>query len=387
MSLGAMALAASAVHADPRPVLPSTVGLTEVIRFNPSSGFVDDAIGTDGQRIAYAVSDAADKAELHVVKLATQEDTVIDVANVTAHPTAVELVGDRVLVIGEGSDARQVAALVAPGAAGKPARIVYRLGPATDIAVITRDGKTRVALHRAVPSKTTTRHEVELVAIDSGRTLSSGHALELDANNVDKQIDFHVNHWGDGMTRAFGLKGGAWDPKENQRTPDVEATYDLVARRFTDMQPIKDLFEQHKRFQTLADAGGKLDFVRFTWDNTAVQRWRAGRPESLELDQPVMSYDPKSLQGVVEPDGTAWFALQIDPVNPDAVARQKADPEYLDIFHVAADDKARRQGRVLATGKHFRFGRIDHDQVWLLERSPASDRGGKSLAVYRVGGN
>jgi hypothetical protein len=290
-------------------------------------------------------------------------------------------------VIGEGAEGHQVAALVSPSVAGKPARIIYRLGPATDIAVITREGKPRIAVHRATATKTGMRHEVELVVLDSGRTLATGHALELDANNVEKQMDFRVNHWADGMTRAFGLKGGAWDPKENQRTPDIEAAYDLIAGRFVDKQDITDLFEQHKRFQTLADAGNRLDFVRFTWDNTAIQRWRAGRPDALELDQPVASYDPKSLQGVVDADGTAWFALQIDPVNADAVSRQKADPEYLDVFRVSLDGKATRQGRVLASSKHFRFGRVDHDQFWLLERSAGSDRGGKSLVVYRVGGN
>jgi hypothetical protein len=126
----------------------------------------------------------------------------------------------------------------------------------------------------------------------------------------------------------------------------------------------------------------ELDFVHMTWDNTAVQVWHAGKPKQLELDQPISNYDPKSLQGVVAPDGTAWFVLAIDPVNPDAVARKKADPAYLDIFRFGGDGAATRKARVLANGTRYRFG-VAGDRFWLLELSPTFERGGKSLAVYQ----
>jgi hypothetical protein len=322
-----------------------------------------------------------------VVTPADQEEVVFDVSTVTAHPIAVELVGPRAFVVGEDADGHQVAALFEPGASGKPARVVYRLGPATTITAITRDGKRRVAVHRHISQSAGTREETALVALETGKTIASGHGLSFKPQRADaaEGLDFRVNSWADGMTHAIGIKGGEWDPKENQRTPDIEATYDLIAGKFTTLQPIKDLFEQHKRYQTLAEFSGRTDFVCMTWDNTAVQAWRASQPTQLELDQPVASYDPKSLQGSIDPDGSASFALQIDPVNPDAVGRQKTDPEYLDVFRTAADGKAIRQARVLATGKHFRFGAIDRDRFWLLEKSKGSDRGGMSLVVYRAG--
>ena len=74
---------------------------------------------------------------------------------------------------------------------------------------------------------------------------------------------------------------------------------------------------------------------------------------------------------------------QADPVNPDAVARKKADPEYLDVFKAGVDGKAVRKMRILATGTRHRFGVI-HDKVWLLERSKGFDRGGKSLTFYSI---
>jgi hypothetical protein len=110
--------------------------------------------------------------------------------------------------------------------------------------------------------------------------------------------------------------------------------------------------------------------------------WRGGKPQPLELDQALSQYDPKSLQGVLLPDGTTWLALKVDPVNPDAVARKKADPEYLDLFRAGPDGKAVRKARVLATGVRHTFG-VFRDQLWLLERSNGFDRGGKSLTIYK----
>jgi hypothetical protein len=375
----------TAASAQPKQTAAPLVGVTAIAKLAPAAGFIDDAIAHDDQRLAYCVSDAAEKSELHVVTLAGMHEDVIDLASVTLHPIGLELVGSRALVIGLAEEGKQVGALIELGGK-KPGAVVYKVGPATHITVVKRDGKLGVALHRATAIKDGTRHQAELLAIDTGRRIAAGPALELDGTGASKALDFRVNHWADGMTRAFGLKGGEWDKKENQRAPDAEASYDLVTGKFGERHPITDLFEQRKRYQALADAGGQIDFVRMTWDNTAVQLWHDGKPKTLELDQQIMNYDPKSLQGVFAADGTAWLALKVDPVNPDAVARKKADPEYLDIFRVSADGKATRAARVLATGLRHRFGLLGGDRFWLLERSSSFDRGGRNLAVYQLGG-
>src|SRR5205814_1866747 len=187
---------------------------------------------------------------------------------------------------------------------------------------------------------------VELLALENGQRIAPPRSLELEGDVVNKKLELRINHWSDGWTRAYGVKGGEWDPKENQRSPDVEAAYDLVLGKFVETRKIDDLFEQRKRFQALADAGGRVDFVRVA--NDGVQLWRGGKVRIVELDQPLSNYEGKSVQSTVNPDGSAWIALKIDPVNPGAVARKKADPEYLDIFHVGTDGKASRKARVLA---------------------------------------
>jgi hypothetical protein len=119
-------------------------------------------------------------------------------------------------------------------------------------------------------------------------------------------------------------------------------------------------------------------------DNSAIELWRGGKGVKVALDQPLSQYDTKSLQGVINADGSAWIALKVDPVNAEAVARKKADPEYLDVFRVGADGKATRKARVLAKGLRHKFGVIDNSMFWLLERSSGFERGGRALTVYQL---
>jgi len=367
----------------PRPPAQLIVGATEVLKLSAAVGFIDDAVAADGDRLAYVVADSAEKAALHVVSLASRDEQIVDISTVTLHPTAITLVGQRAFVVGRDEAGTQVAALIELATTNKrkPAgTALYKLGPAAHITPITRDGKLRVAVHRTTDRAGATRHQTELVAIETGRRVAAGRPLELAASGASAQHELRVNHWSDGYTRAHGIKAGTWDRKENERGPDVEATFDLVTGKLA-KQPITDLFDQKRRFQALADAGGALDFVRVAPDGTP-QLWRAGKGLALQLDQPFATYDPSSLAAIVGPDG-AWLALKVDPVNPDAVARQKADPEYLDIFQVTADGKGARKARVYAPRMRFRFG-VAGSRFWILERNQGLDRGGKRLTLYQL---
>ena len=374
--------------AQPKQNLAPLVGANELMRVTTPSGFVDDVVAYDNQRLAYVAADTATKAELHVVQLGcatcieSNQEVVVDLAPVTLRPTSLRLVGQRAFVIGATEDGNQVAAMVELGS--KTAKPVYKLGPATHVTLLARDGKQVVAVHKAVATKVGTRHEVELFAIETGKRVSKGKTFELD-KDLEKKLDFRVNHWSDGWTRAGGVKGGEWVKKENQRSPDSEATYDLIAGKFVEAKPIGDLFEQRKRYQILADAGGQLDFLRVKPDNSGVEIWRKGVAGAITVDQAWSQYDPKSLQGVINPDGSAWLVLEVDPVNAEAVARKKADPEYVDVFRVGTDGKAARKARVLAKGLKHKFGVVDN-YFWLLERSTGFERGGRLLTIYQLAG-
>jgi len=385
--IAGLAAAQPAPPPAPKGGVPALVGATEVVRINPAAGFIDDPVATDADRIAYVVTETGAKAELHVYSYALKAEQVIDISAVTLRPIAITLAGPRALIVGVTEDGSNIAAMIELADKGKgkpPGTVVYKLGPATHITAITRDGKPRIAVHRATPNASGTRHEVELVAIETGKRIQAGRALELDSANKQAKLELTVNHWSDGMSRAYGVKAGAWDRKEDQRSPDTEATYDLVTGKL-ETKKIADLYEQRRRFQALADSGNQLDFVRMAWDNSGLQVWKAGVPKPIAFDEPLTNYDPKSVQAVVTADGGAWIAMKVDPVNPAAVERKKADPEYLDVFRAGTDGKAPRKARIMAKGIRHRFGIVADkagDKFWLLERNNGMDRGGRSLVIY-----
>ena len=367
----------------PRPSVAPLVGATELIKLTAPAGFIDDIVATEEGRIAYVVTQLGTKTELHVYTHLTKKEEVVDITAVTLQPVAVALVGQRAFVVGATDNGNQIAALVELRPVGKKlaGAVVYKIGPANAITLINRDGKQRVALDKVTPTNGGTRHDVEVVAIETGKRVGAAKALELDGSDKNEKLGFKVNHWSDGMTRAHGIKAGEWDRKENQRAPDVEATYDVLTGKFSDKKKIEDLFEQRRRFQALVEGNKRLDFVRL--DIKGLELWRGGKAKPLELDQPLTNYDTKSMQGIVNADGSAWVILKMDPVNADAVARKKADPEYVDIFRVTADGKGTRKARVLAPGVRFRFGVVG-DKFWLIERNNGFERGGKSLALYTI---
>jgi hypothetical protein len=383
-------LIVASAHAQPnrppeaRPALPALVGATEVVSLTAPSGFIDDVVAADGDRVAYVIADGAAKAELHVLTLASKHEAVVDVSPVTVRPVALRLVGQRAFVVGRLADGNQVAALVELAAKGKrPAgRTVYKIASAAHITPIVRDGKQRVAVHRTTETPAGIRHTVEVLAIETGRRIARPRSLVLDATGTDKKHAFRVNHWSDGYTRAHGIKSGEWDRKEDQRTPDAEGTYDFVTGKLA-KRTITDLFEQRRRFQALAGDAARGEFLALDYESDGLHLWHDAAPRPLELDQPLTNYDSRSLQGVVTGAGAGWLALTVDPVNPDAVARKKADPVYLDVFRIA-DGKAARRARIFAKGTRYRFGIAGGDRFWLLERNQGFDRGGKRLTVYQL---
>lgn len=371
----------SPAFSQPKPAA-TLEGATEVAKLTTPAGFIDDAISVDGDRVAYAVSDSSAKSELHVLMLSTKTEQVVDIAPISLHPVAVTLVAQRAFVVGESADGKQVAAMVDLVDRGKqkPAgTVIYKVAAANHITLL--PGK--IAVHRVTAGAASTKHEVEILSVDNGRRLSA-RTLELATpGDVEKKLDFRVNHWSEGYTKAHGIKGGEWDKKEDQRSPDSEATFEMATGKLVDKKKIDDLFEQRKRFQALADGNGKIDFVRIGWDNTSLQAWRGGKLNKLELEQPLATYDIKSIQGVVQPDAV-WVAAKVDPVNAEAVARKKADVEYLDIFLAKPDGKAARKARVPAAGIRHRFGAIGSDRFFLVERNQTMERGGKSLTIYKL---
>jgi hypothetical protein len=393
--------ATSVAFAQPKSESVALLGAQPLVTAVAPKGFVDDVVAVEGDRVAYVIADGTNAAALHIAQVgkSAAEEQIVDISTITLQPTVLAFVGQRIFVAGMTDGNKQVAGLVELSSKDKrkPAgSTLYRVAAADHIGLIVRDGKQRIAVHRQADKTGATTHTVELLAVENGRRVAQGKPLVVDVSGHDKKLDFRVNHWSDGWTKAYGVKAGEWDKKEDQKAPDQEATLDLVTGKIV-RKKVEDLFEQKRRFAALADAQGKLDFLRMPPNAAAIELWRAGKMSTLTLDQKLTDYDPKSMQGVVNADGSGWLALKVDPVNAEAVARKRADPEYLDVFKIAADGKAVRKARVLAKGVRHRFGAApkqetpaasggggNDQQFWLIERNAGFERGGKKLTLYQL---
>jgi hypothetical protein len=379
-----LAVASPATAGDPTSKPAAVVGASQRARIAPDKGFVDDPIAADGARLAYVNTDGASFAELVVFDLAGAKEALRTPLPAELGTTqALRWVGAgdkaRLFVLGRTEDGQARASLI--DLTGKVAR---KFGPAAELALVDRGGATRLAVHRTKAAAAgATHHEVELVDLDTAKRIGKVRAVDVDAAGAAKKLDFRITQWRDGWTRLVGVKGGHWDPKENQRTPDAAAEYDVVAGTFT-QQPIGDPMEHARREQVLGQHPGEAVFVRFADDLSAIELWQDGAPTELTLDQPLDVYDASTLATAVDETGARWVGLVIDPVNNAAVKRKKADIAYLDLFKVTGT-KAARTARMLVTPKKkYRWG-VAAGRWWVVERSLGFDRGGTSVTVFGLG--
>ncbi len=107
----AMMVSPEGASARPRATSVPLLGASEVLRVTTPTGFIDDVVTGDADRLVHVVADGSAKAALHVVTLVTGQEQIVDVSAVTLQPTTLQLVGSRVFVVGRAADGQQVAAL------------------------------------------------------------------------------------------------------------------------------------------------------------------------------------------------------------------------------------------------------------------------------------
>jgi hypothetical protein len=109
-----------------------------------------------------------------------------------------------------------------------------------------------------------------------------------------------------------------------------------------------------------------------------------GKKQPAALAVPFRVYDPKSLR--VE-EGPApkqlTFGIAVDPVNKDAVQRQKADLPMLDVYSAdVGSGSVKLRGRVFTPRPVFWHTR--GDVLVVLKRFKSFSRGGDELQIYEL---
>lgn len=381
--LGAPALVHAQPTGAPAKIVPppppaELVGLTAAGSVTPERGFVDDPVATDGARLAVIVTDGASLEEVRVLGPDGAAQATVNIAPIVPTVRRFNLLGNRLFLVAEDPAGGPVTATLVE----LDGKVVRKHAKATDLALRTIGGKDVVVAYTRSMAGANDVHQIALYDLVSGKKLAKrGGKLVVGADGKDAKLDFRLDYWLDDHTVAAGLRGGVWRKREDQRSPDTAAMYDLVTSKWVKDEPITDLHAQARRLEVLQAHPGERTFVHVPGDLGDLQLWRDGVATPIALDPPLSTYDPATARVVMRGD-RAWISLVVDPVNPAAVARKKADVEYLDLFEVDGDHAVRR-ARILAAKKKLVWGWAG-DVLWVLEKNVGFGRGGKALRLYRL---
>lgn len=382
-----------AAHAQPRRApVPGTVETAKkAIEIAPPRGFVDDPMTFDGAggRLLYVNTDAGDLVNLELVDL-TQKGAklaTVDLSKLAPLPEEVHIAagGDQFVVIyrtASGADARKAAVLI-----DSEGKVKRRFGPAEEVAYLNYDGTPAVATYlRAEKSGRkglVVRHTVEVRALATGKRLGKKVTLDADESGRVDRLGFRIEYWRDGHTRAYGTKEGTWDRKEDQRSPDKFAVYDVPAKTFARIEPIADVMK-HAEMSAVERGQSSGRFAYVPRDRSGVVVHESGAARSVELAEPFSHYEPKSLAYQAADGGGLYLSLTIDPVHPDAVARKKAAAAWTDLYYLAPGAaKAQRLARLMAPKRGIRW-RASKRYWAVLEKHVGFSRGGKTLTLYEL---
>jgi hypothetical protein len=161
------------------------------------------------------------------------------------------------------------------------------------------------------------------------------------------------------------------------------AIIDAISGKVEKEGPIADIVGWAQTGQLRQQHLGRSVFVELNEDGSGVDVVDAmGKKQPAPLAVPFHMYELKSLRVEEGPTpGQLTFSLAVDPVNKDAVARQKADLPMLDVYSAdVASGTAKLRGRVF-TPRPVTW-RSRGDVLVVLKRWKSFSRGGDELQVY-----
>ena len=110
--------------------------------------------------------------------------------------------------------------------------------------------------------------------------------------------------------------------------------------------------------------------------------WARSNPSSSPCRSGL--YDRKSLTDQEGPEaGAFYFGIAVDPLNPEAIKRQKADLPMLDLYGAKArEESPALRGRIfIPRNVTWRAG---YGKVVVLKRFKSFTRGGDELDVFKL---
>ena len=276
--------------------------------------------------------------------------------------------------------------------------MIRKFGPALDIVRTTYEGQEALVVHDVSAPKGSSKrgkkagadqpvvsHSVAVYNIGTGKLIGKKTNLELNADDKNEELDFTLKFWANNFTVAVGIKGGVWDRKENQRSPDFEGHYEMPTRTFSKRLEIKDVRAHRERMFRMVKYAKRMQDIVVKHNLSGLDLVSNGEFTPVTLSEPFHHYDPSTL--VVQPatSGTMFFSITIDPVHPDAAAKRRAVKPWTDLYEYdLRTGKATRRARLLAKKGRRHAWRANASHWAVMPRHIGFDRGGSEMQIYRL---
>jgi hypothetical protein len=377
---------ASAAKGDPKPLDPA-----RSLKPPAAEGYFDDvfALDAEGSRVVTLRTDGATIAKLEVHELGTGKPLAsFDLPSKTLAADRLELLapGKGIVLI-----ARERPDDLAPLYAfhfDDSGKLTAKVGPASAFGRPPADGSPRAGLlvgydrketgHGAEATITITPHDIATLApAGKPRVYKTDVAGELKGPGV-RLVGVY-----DGYTRILGERAGGYIKAQDFRGPPRMVILDALTGKIVSEAEIPNVEGWAVTGLLRGEHPGRSVFVELNGDNSGLELIDAtGKKRPLTLSVPFRLYDPKSLR-VEEGPGpdTLTFGLGVDPLNPEAIKRKKADLPMLDVYttHVA-DGTVKLRARVF-TPRPVAW-KMAGDKLVVLKRFKSFSRGGDELQVF-----
>ena len=362
-------------------------------------GFIDDAlaISSAAGKLVVLFTDAASFARLDVVALATGK------------PKQTIKLGDpqrlfeRVLIPEDGEGLVLISRDAGSGkrsaqyfdAAGKARRLI---GPFAEFGVTGRGEALVLVTDEQRADKNGTVHVIAQHRLGGLSRVGKPRRYRIGKDRALAEPSLTDVGWQAGHSELVGMKPGSYDAKRDIRLPASGAVLDLLTGQFTWEAEVKDVYAwaaadqlrqklpDRRLFAILSPDARLFDLVDFR-----------GARGPVGLPVPLRYYDPSTLRDVEAADGkSVTLSLATDPLHPEALARQKKDPIFLDFYQLqVAGEKTDGAGKttleVRATHR-LRAPGNDRPTTWrasdkhvaVLRKFKNFSRGGDLVEVFAL---
>ena len=278
------------------------------------------------------------------------------------------------------------------------------IGPATEISLTTIDGVLAiVAVSKPGPqspqdprSLLSSEYKFSAFSAATGKPLAQRtYKLDEEGKIVTPSGLAMPLYFLDGFATWVVKQSGAFDKKKDLRQPDFLAFLDVLSGKVRTTRPIAnppammDLKRvraaHHDSVVVLAEDGtNQVEIV------SALERGQPDGPTEarapLPLPRPAGMYESTSLRFVRLRPSTLLLSLMVDPVNEDAVAAKRTDPDEVDFCTVdLTGDKpgpAQRKLKLLAGKRPLGWVASPSGRVVVLRKHKGFSRGGTEAEVY-----